>query len=99
MFKLNDIDANYKDNNTRIPDLSADIRIVFRTEEYIGKYVSHGNSKTVFVIKRTGHKVGRFDGNILKMRLRTDECERDIEPTIATASKTLPRRPCTGWQL
>ena len=31
--------------------------------------------------------MGRFDGNILKMRLRTRECECDIEPTIATASK------------
>ena len=50
-FKLNEIDANYKDNHTRIPDLSADIRIVFRTEEYIGKYVGHGKSKTAFVIR------------------------------------------------
>ena len=69
LLKLNEIAANYKVNHSRIPDLSADIRIVFATEEYIGKYLSHGKTKTVFVIKRTGHKVGRFDGNILKMRL------------------------------
>ena len=53
-FKFNDIDASYRNNHVRVPDLSADIRIVFPAEEYIGKYVGHGKSKTVFVIKRFG---------------------------------------------
>ena len=87
-FKLNEIDANYKDNNTRIPDLSADIRIVFPTEEYIGKYVSHGQSKTVFVIRSSGRKEGRFDGTVLKISRGYD-----IEPTVARAPQ--PR----GYQI
>ena len=57
LFKLNEIDANYKSNNTRVPDLSAEIRIVFSsTEVYIGKYVGHGQSKTVFVIRSSSRK-------------------------------------------
>ena len=31
-FKLNEVDPNYRINHNRIPDLSADIRIVFPTE-------------------------------------------------------------------
>ena len=76
-FKLNEIDANYKDNHTRIPDLSADIRIVFPTEEYIGAYASHGQSKTVFVIRSSGRKEGRFDGAVLKIR-RGYDIERAV---------------------
>ena len=82
LFKLNEIDANYKNNNTRVPDLSAEIRIVFPTEEYIGKYVGHGQSKTVFVIRSSGRKEGRFDGAVLKISRGYD-----IEPTIAKAPK------------
>ena len=83
LFKLNEIDANYKNNNTRVPDLSAEIRIVFPTEEYIGKYVGHGQSKTVFVIRSSGRKEQRFDGAVLKISRGYD-----IEPTIAKAPKT-----------
>ena len=68
LFKLNEIDANYKDNHARIPDLSADIRIVFPEEEYIGVYASHGQSKTVFLIRSSSHQQGRFDGAVLKIR-------------------------------
>ena len=67
LFKPNDIDPNYKDNHLRIPDLSADIKIKFTTEEYNGAYVSHGQSKTVFVSRRSGRKAGRFDGSVLKI--------------------------------
>ena len=81
-FKLNEIDANYQDNHTRIPDLSADIRIVFPTEEYIGKYVSHGQSKTVFVIRSSDRREGRFDGTVLKISR-----EVNTEPMVAMAPK------------
>ena len=77
-FKLNEIDANYKDNHTRIPDFSADIRILFPTEEHIGAYASHGQSKTVFVIRSSGRKAGRFDGSVLKISQ-----EYDTEPHVA----------------
>ena len=80
--KLNEIDANYKDNHTRSPDLSADIRILFPTEEYIGKYISHGHSKTVFVIRSSGRKEGRFDGTVLKISRGYD-----IEPAVVSAPK------------
>ena len=77
-FKLNEVDPNYRINHNRIPDLSADIRIVFPTEEYIGKYLSHGKSKTVFIIRSSSCNMNRFDGNILKISR-----ESDIEPMIA----------------
>ena len=79
LYKLNEIVANYKDNHTGIPDLSADIRIVFPTEEYIGAYASHGQSKTVFVIRSSGRKAGRFDGAVLKISR-----EYDIEPRVVS---------------
>ena len=77
LFKLNEIDANYKDNHIRIPDLSADIRIVFPTEEYIGAYASHGLRKTVFVIRSSSHKQASFDGAVLKISRGYD-----IEPSM-----------------
>ena len=78
LFKLNDIDPNYKDNHLRIPDLSADIKIQFTTEEYNGAYVSHGQSTTVFFIRSSGRKAGRFDGSVLKISQ-----EYDTEPHVA----------------
>ena len=75
LFKLNDIDPNYKDNHIRIPDLSADIKSKFPTEEYNGAYVSHGQSKSVFAIRSSGRKAGRFDGAVLKISQ-----EYDTEP-------------------
>ena len=81
--KLNEIDANYKRNHSRKPDSNADIRVIFPDgEEYVGKYLSHGQSKTVFIITRSGHEKGRYDGCILKMRLRTRDCKKDREPDI-----------------
>ena len=90
LSKLNEIDANYRANHPRVPDLSADIRIKFPEAEYIGRYVNHGQSKTVFIIKQTGHTKGCYDGCILKMRLRTPNCEWDPEPAVMNA--TAPRQ-------
>ena len=87
LSKLNEIDVNYRVNHSRKPDLSADIRIRFPDAEYVGTYVSHGGSKTVFIIRRAGHTRGDYDGNILKIRLRTRACQWDKEPAIMQASK------------
>ena len=78
-FKLNTVDEDYKDNHSRIPDLSADIRVVFSSdgEEYTGAYISHGRSKTVFVIRSCSRKKGRFDGAVLKISRK-----HDIEPDV-----------------
>ena len=48
--------------------MSADIRVVFPDEEYVGAYASHGQSKTVFVIKSANRKKGMFHGAILKIK-------------------------------
>ena len=80
LFKLNQVDANYGDNHSRRPDLSANIRIVFPSEEYIGRYVSHGRTKTVFVLKSRGRQKGRFDDSALKISR-----DHDVEPEIAKA--------------
>ena len=56
LFKLNTAASGYEQNHPRVPDLSADIRVKFPAEEYIGVYVSHGWSKTVFEIKSAYHK-------------------------------------------
>ena len=87
LSKLNEISANYKSNHLRKPDLSADIRIRFSDAEYVGTYVNHGGSKTVFIIRRSGHTRGDYDGNILKIRLRTPKCQWDNEPAMMHASK------------
>ena len=87
LSKLNEIAANYKTNHSRKPDLSADIRIRFPDEEYIGTYVNHGGSKTVFIIRRSGFTKGRYDGKLLKIRSRTPDCPWDKEPEIARAAK------------
>ena len=87
LSKLNEIAANYKTNHSRKPDLSADIRIGFPEAEYVGKYLNHGGSKTVFIIRRSGHTRGDYDGNILKIRLRTADCQWDDEPAITKASE------------
>jgi len=87
LSKLNEIDANHKVNHDRKPDLSADIRIRFPEAEYVGKYLTHGASKTVFIIRKSGHTQGRYDGNILKIRLRPRDGQWDKEPEIAQASK------------
>ena len=73
IFKFNKIDADH----IRTPDLSADIRVVFPTEEYIGAYVSHGQTKTVFAIRSSSRKEGKFDGAVLKIRRGYD-----IEPSV-----------------
>ena len=85
--KLNGIDANYRLNHDRKPDLSADIRIGFPEAEYVGKYLNHGGSKTVFIIRRSGHTRGEYDGNLLKIRLQTADYPWDDEPEITKASE------------
>ena len=79
IFPLNDIDAGYKRNHSRRPDLSANIKVVFPKEEYVGAYLSHGHSKTVFVLRSSSaHQKGKFDGAVLKLR----RSGLDIEPDI-----------------
>ena len=70
-----------------MPNLSADIRIAFLEEEYIGRYLSHGKSKTVFVMRSNDHNKNRFDGNVLKISR-----ERDIEPAIAMVATEITRK-------
>ena len=50
----------------------------FPAEEYIGVYVSHGRSTTVFEIKSAYCKKGRFDGAVLKIR----RGQVDDEPAV-----------------
>ena len=60
IFALNDIDAGYRRNHHRRPDLSANIKVVFPTEEYVGAYLSHGQTKTVFVLRSSSLVVGSY---------------------------------------
>ena len=48
--------SDYKWKHDRVPGLIADIKVKFPKEDYIGVYVSHGRSKTVFEIKSAYHK-------------------------------------------
>ena len=50
----------------------------FPTETYIGVYVSHGKSKTVFAIKSAYRQKGKFDGAVLKIR----RGQVDAEPAV-----------------
>ena len=81
-YKLNGVSPHYRDYHKRVPDLSADIRIVFPNEEYIGHYVAHGQSKTVFVLEKAGHRPGSFHGCVLKITRANDDSKVDIEPEI-----------------
>ena len=53
-------------HHPRRPDLSANIRVLFPNEEYTGEYLSHGQSKTVFILRCQER---RFDGAVLKLSL------------------------------
>ena len=77
LFKLNEVDADYEQNHSRVPDLSAEIRVVFPSEEYTGVYLSHGGSQTVFVIRSSNRQEGRFDGAVLKIKHG-----HDVEPAV-----------------
>ena len=85
IFRLDDIDAGYKRNHSRRPDLSANIKIVFaNNEEYLGAYLSHGHTKTVFVLKSSSARQrGKFDGAVLKIRRRG----YDMEPELMRQAK------------
>ena len=86
-FKLNEIDAGYKGNHTRIPDLSADIKVVFPAEAYVGAYLSHGQSKTVFVLRSSTRQKGKFDAAVQKIRR-----EFDREPEVMRQAQGLTAR-------
>ena len=79
IFPLNGIDPTYKLNHSRLPDLSANIKVVFPTEEYMGAYLSHGQTKTVFVLKsNSARHTGKFEGFVLKIRRQG----LDMEPQV-----------------
>ena len=86
-FKLNEIDAGFKDNHPRVPDLSADILVKFPSETYVGAYLSHGNSKTIFVLKSRSRHKGKFDGEVLKISR-----EHDKEPAVMRQAQEITAR-------
>ena len=67
-----------KGNHPRSPDLSANIKVVFPSEVYTGEYLNHGQSKTVFLFKRSSALcAGKFHGAVLKV------CKKmDLEPPV-----------------
>ena len=55
LSKFSASNAGDRQNHTRVPRSNAETRMVFPSEEYTGVYLSHGQSKTVFVI-RSGNR-------------------------------------------
>ena len=63
--------------HSRRPDLSARIKSIFPGVEYIGEYITHGQSKTVFGLSRSNPPGGAYEGGVLKVA-----CTMDSEPHV-----------------
>ena len=69
----------------------------FPKEDYTGVYVSHGHSKTVFVIRSASRQKGKFDDAVLKIRRGQVDNEPavmrqlpDVSPKVSGACITAP---------